>query len=92
MTQSLAQTKTLIPTVSCSESASDEALPNYPKAADDSELDAMTPEQEIKALKDYRTEQFVWAVQSSGAFAREKMKRAATSKCLQDLRGRGLIN
>jgi hypothetical protein len=92
MTQSLAQTHQLVPTISCAEDAPDEVLPNYPHLTDDGALDAMPLDVQVQFLKSDRTAQVVWAVQAAGQLGLEKKKRAATKQCLSQLRARGLIN
>lgn len=83
LTPSLAQTKTLIPTIQCGEDEPNEVLPVYPDA----------PSTETKeTLEAYSDQQSAWAITASGALRREKAKRAATGQCLRDLRERGLIN
>jgi hypothetical protein len=64
----------------------------YPLLTDDAALETMPLNEQVAALKNDRTMQVVWAVQTSGAFGLEKKMRAATRTCLQTLRARGLIN
>jgi len=84
MTPSLAQIRTLVPTVACSEDEPDEQLPEYPPAPDEPA--------NVFALKAFSAAQGVWAGKAIGVHRREIKKRAATSACLADLRARGLIN
>jgi hypothetical protein len=70
----------IVPTVMCHENDLDDRLPPLPVY-----LDGMSDFEHTRDLSD-------WIVQASGVYQREKARRAATAKCLADLRGAGLIN
>lgn len=73
-----AQTQTLKPTVDCGQDEPDATLPAYPVRGGD--------------LAIYSAAQEEWAIGAAGAFRGEKVLRHNTSKCLGDLRAKGLIN
>lgn len=84
LTPSLAQIKTLVPTVNCAEDAPDDPLPDYPAAPGD--------QPSLQSLFDFSRAQSNWAAQAIGVYRRERAKRAATARCIAELRERGLIN
>jgi hypothetical protein len=93
MTQSLAQTKTLIPTVNCGEDRPDVVLPSYPvgpAVSPPATLDAANAV--IAKLQQYGQQQQEWAVSAAGAFKAERVLRAGTRDCLSNLRASGIIN
>jgi len=67
----------------CHEDDPSDPLPAYP---------SMPASLGADALMAYVRAQSDWAVQAAGIYRREKARRAATSRCLADLRRQGLIN
>lgn len=84
LTPSLAQTKTLVPTVECGQDAPNESLPDYPVAPPEPET--------MTQLRAFSRAQMGWAVAAARVHQRESAMRAGTAACLRELRARGLIN
>ena len=84
LTPSMAQTKTLVPTVECGQDAPDEALPDYPAAPAEPTT--------LAELQTFSRAQMQWAVAAARVHQRERAMRAGTAACLRGLRERGLIN
>jgi hypothetical protein len=83
LTQSLAQTKTLVPTVNCGEDKSDFSLPPYPDAP---------ASETVESLHAYGKQQQLWAIAAAGVVSNERILRANTAICLKTLRDSGVIN
>lgn len=77
-TPSTGPTKSLVPTVSCSENAPDVPLPPFPAPSAN--------------VQQFEQDQIAWGIGAIGAYSHEKLLRKATAQCLADLRSKGIIN